>query len=172
VIHPGVTFRPATLDDVDGVLALWAGAGAEPTSTDDPDGLRALLGHDAGALIVAEHGGRIVGSVIAGWDGWRGSVHRLVVTPGHRRSGLGMALVERAEARLAAVGARRLQAIVVASDSRARAFWGSTAWRRQTERLRYVRGGAGEDGAGEDGAGEDGAGLRRPAPSSTPPAPG
>ena len=39
--------------------------------------------------MVAESSGQIAGSVIAGWDGWRGSVYRLAVAPAHRRSGSG-----------------------------------------------------------------------------------
>ena len=75
------TFRSAELDDVAAVLELWRAADAEPTHTDDTASLRRLIAHQPGALIVAEAGPRIVGTVIAGWDGWRGSVYRLVVTP-------------------------------------------------------------------------------------------
>jgi ribosomal protein S18 acetylase RimI-like enzyme len=139
--RPGISFRAGGRDDVEEVLGLWADAEAEPTSTDDAAGLLELVSHDAGALIVAEDRGRIVGTVIAGWDGWRGSVYRLAVAPTHRREGLGRALVTRAEDRLRALGARRLQAIVVASDARATGFWPSTGWSRQSARLRYVRGG-------------------------------
>jgi ribosomal protein S18 acetylase RimI-like enzyme len=126
---------------VDRVLGLWAEAEAEPTSTDDAAGVVALLSHDADALIVAEERDRIVGTVIAGWDGWRGSVYRLTVAPTHRRRGLGRALVDLAEERLGSLGARRLQTIVVETDDRATAFWPSTGWNRQSARLRYVSGG-------------------------------
>lgn len=89
---------------------------------------------------MAEAHGHIVGSVIAGWDGWRGSVYRLAVTPTHRRSGLGRRLLEAAEARLSELGAVRLQAIVVASDARATGFWRKNDWEEQTQRLRFVKG--------------------------------
>ena len=42
--------------------------------------------------MVAESDQQIVGTVIAGWDGWRGSIYRLVVAPSHRRAGLGRRL--------------------------------------------------------------------------------
>jgi ribosomal protein S18 acetylase RimI-like enzyme len=132
--------RAATADEAGAVLELWRDADAEPTHTDDVDSIRLLMDHDPSALIVAVEGGRIIGSVIAGWDGWRGSIYRLAVAPDHRRSGLGRRLLDAAEARIAALGGVRLQAIVVETDSRATAFWRASGWQQQTERLRFVKG--------------------------------
>jgi ribosomal protein S18 acetylase RimI-like enzyme len=133
------TLRSAGMDDIDAVLTLWQQADAEPTHTDDRQSLQRLITHQPGALIVADTG-RVVGSVIAGWDGWRGSIYRLVVAPAHRRTGLGRRLVTEAERRLSAMGAVRLQAIVVETDGRATGFWKNSGWEQQTARLRFVRG--------------------------------
>jgi ribosomal protein S18 acetylase RimI-like enzyme len=130
--------RAATAEDSAGVLALWQEA-AEPTSTDSADALGNLLRRDPGALIVAEAGGRIVGSVIAGWDGWRGAVYRLAVAPDHRRRGLGQALLRAAEERLTELGGRRLHAIVVESNADAVAFWTATDWEHQAGQLRFAK---------------------------------
>jgi ribosomal protein S18 acetylase RimI-like enzyme len=132
--------RPAEPGDIPGVLALWASEAA-PTSTDTADALLRLLQRDPGALIVADAEGELVGSVVAGWDGWRGSVYRLVVARTQRRRGLGRQLLRAAEDRLVMLGARRLHAIVVEEDSRAVAFWLSTAWEHQVGQRRYTRGG-------------------------------
>jgi ribosomal protein S18 acetylase RimI-like enzyme len=131
--------RPATVDDVEEVLAFWREA-AQATSTDTSEALVGLIRRDPGALIVAESDGRIVGTVIAGWDGWRGSIYRLVVAPSHRRRGLGRQLLGAAEARLAAVGAVRMQAIVVETEPQAMGFWRESAWEEQVHRARFVRG--------------------------------
>ena len=125
--------------DIPAVLALWE-ASAAPTSTDTAQALECLLERDTGALIVAEAAGEIVGSVIAGWDGWRGSVYRLAVAPTHRRHGLGRRLLQKAEHHLDALGVRRMHAIVVATDSRAVGFWQATEWEHQRDQLRYARG--------------------------------
>ena len=132
--------RAATLADVPEVLALWREAEAEPTHTDNLESVSQLLRRDPASLIVAEASGRIVGSVIAAWDGWRGSLYRLAVAPSHRRRGLGRQLVQAAEQRLTGVGASRLQAIAVESDLQATAFWRASGWEEQTERLRFVKG--------------------------------
>ncbi len=134
------SLRTGQLSDVDSVLRLWVASAAEPTHTDDAGSLTALVVHDPSALIVAEADGAIIGSVIAAWDGWRGSVYRLVVAPAHRRRGLGRQLLGAAEARLAAVGANRLQAIVVESEPGAMGFWRDSGWGQQADRARFVRG--------------------------------
>jgi ribosomal protein S18 acetylase RimI-like enzyme len=130
--------RPATAEDSAGVLELWREA-AEPTSTDSAEALGNLLRRDPEALIVAEAGGRIVGSVIAGWDGWRGAIYRLAVAPDHRRRGLGRALLRAAEEHLTALGGRRLHAIVVKSNANAVAFWTATDWEHQDGQLRFAK---------------------------------
>jgi ribosomal protein S18 acetylase RimI-like enzyme len=134
------SLRTAQRSDVGSVLRLWIEAAAEPTHTDDVDSLNALVAHDPSALLIAEEEGTIVGSVIAAWDGWRGSIYRLVVAPSHRRRGLGRQLLAQAEARLAAAGAIRQQAIVVETERPAMGFWDDSGWERQAHRVRYVRG--------------------------------
>jgi ribosomal protein S18 acetylase RimI-like enzyme len=131
--------RAALPGDVPAVVAFWRRA-AEPTSTDSPDAVAALVRRDPGALILAEAAGEIVGSVVAGWDGWRGSVYRLAVAPSHRRQGLGATLLGAAEARLAALGVRRMHAIVVGDSDLAVAFWEASDWERQDGQLRYTKG--------------------------------
>ncbi len=131
--------RPAESADIPGVLALWRESAA-PTSTDTTAALTGLLQRDPGALIVAGPAGAIVGSVIAGWDGWRGSVYRLAVAPAHRRRGIGGRLLHAAEERLVALGARRLHAIVVGTDAVAVGFWDATNWEHQLEQRRYTWG--------------------------------
>jgi ribosomal protein S18 acetylase RimI-like enzyme len=131
--------RPAIATDVPAVLALWREVAA-PTSTDNEAAVSALLFRDPGALIVADDRGRIVGSVIAGWDGWRGSVYRLAVASRHRRHGLGARLLRAAEDRLSALGAERMHAIVVGTDAGAVGFWQATDWERQPGQLRFTKG--------------------------------
>jgi ribosomal protein S18 acetylase RimI-like enzyme len=139
-VHVAWSVRTGQLSDIDSVLRFWAESGAEPTHTDDVAGLSTLMTHDPSALIVAEEDGSIVGSVIAAWDGWRGSIYRLVVAPSHRRRGLGRQLLGAADTRLATVGAVRVQAIVVETEPKAIGFWGESGWERQVDRARFVRG--------------------------------
>ncbi|HEU4658179.1 MAG TPA: GNAT family N-acetyltransferase, partial [Capillimicrobium sp.] len=81
----------------------------------------------------------VVGSLVAAFNGWRGSFYRLAVHPDHRRRGLATALLRRGEERLAALGGRRLDAIVVSTEEAALAFWAAAGYERQVERERFVR---------------------------------
>jgi ribosomal protein S18 acetylase RimI-like enzyme len=121
------------------VLALWRSAGAVETTTDDAEALHALLGRDPGALLLAEEDGDVVGVLIAGWNGWRGSFYRLAVRPDRRRAGIATRLVRAGEERLAALGARRLDAIVVSDEDDAARFWAAAGYEQQSKRLRFVR---------------------------------
>jgi ribosomal protein S18 acetylase RimI-like enzyme len=133
--------RAATAADIPEVLAFWRQA-ADPTSTDSSEALASLLARDPGALIVAVAAadGKIMGTVVAGWDGWRGSVYRLAVEEQHRRAGLGTELLRAAESRLAELGARRMYAIVVGSSDDALRFWEASDWEYQHGQRRYAKG--------------------------------
>jgi ribosomal protein S18 acetylase RimI-like enzyme len=132
--------RTATADDLRSILELWGHAQVEPGHTDDFESLTKLIMHDPEAVLVAVEEAAIVGSVIAAWDGWRGTIYRLAVTPSYRRRGLGTELVGAAVKRLRAVGAVRLQAIVVETDAQAAGFWRAGDWIEQVERLRFTLG--------------------------------
>ena len=134
------TVRIGSTSDIEAVLLLWTGSGSEPTHTDDAPSVQAFIEHDGSALLVAEDRGELVGSVLAGWDGWRGSVYRLAVAPSHRRRGLARRLLAEAEAHLHSVGGRRLQAIVVETEPAATGFWRAGGWEEQRHRLRFVKG--------------------------------
>ena len=133
------TIRVGTLADRATVLALWLAAGSVPSATDDEEGLRRLLDRDAECLLVAEADGEIVGSLIAAWDGWRGSFYRLAVDPAWRRRGLASELVTAGEDRLRRLGAVRLTAIVAEGEGGAAELWGSAGYERQQRRGRFVR---------------------------------
>jgi ribosomal protein S18 acetylase RimI-like enzyme len=131
--------RTGTAADVDAVLTLWKRAETGPSSTESADDVRWLLERDPDALLVADAEGEVVGSLIVGWDGWRGTFYRLAVDPAHRRRGLATRLVRAGEERLRSLGAKRLNAIVESEEDDAMAFWASAGYELQTARSRFVK---------------------------------
>ena len=121
------------------MLDLWASSGGPPSVSDTPEAVCLLLESDPGSLLVAESDGAVIGSLIAGWDGWRGSFYRLAVRPDHRRRGLGRRLVREGEKRLRERGAGRLDAIVAADEAVAAGFWEALGYERQRDRVRFVQ---------------------------------
>ena len=134
--------RPPRPDEAQQVLALWQEADATPSPTDTRDEVTRLLGEASAVLLVVEADGRLVGTVIGGWDGWRGNIYRLAVLPAYRRRGIARALVGEAERRLHRMGARRISALVESDHLWATDFWDSlraSGYRHDERMRRYVK---------------------------------
>ena len=133
-----MTIRWASAGDVDAVIALWAAARTTAASTpDDAAGVEGAIA--LGALLVAEVDGALVGTLIAGWDGWRGNMYRLAVLPAHRRRGVARALVAAGERRLRELGARRITALVARDDAAAASVWRDAGFAHDEAIARFVR---------------------------------
>jgi len=139
-----IVIRPCRVAEFPAVLALWQRAGAIPSPTDTLVELEQLIAHQDDGLLVAveDEDGVIVGSVIGGWDGWRGNIYRLAVAPEARRHGLARRLVDDAVRVLNARGAHRISALVERHEAHAVGFWDSLidrGWRRDERMLRYIK---------------------------------
>jgi ribosomal protein S18 acetylase RimI-like enzyme len=131
--------RTADVADVPAVLAFWKAAAEGTSVSDDIAGVSRLIERDPEALILAERGGELVGTVIAGWDGWRASLYRLAVHPDHRRQGISRTLLDTAHARFAAVGGRRADAMVLVANESGQQAWAAAGYEREEHWRRWVR---------------------------------
>ncbi|KAA6216482.1 GNAT family N-acetyltransferase [Streptomyces filamentosus] len=134
-----IQLRTAEPSEAESVLAFWEQAAEGTSISDDVDGVRRLLARDPGALILAVEDDVIVGSVIAGWDGWRASLYRLAVLPSHRRRGISKVLLNAAEERFAALGGRRADAMVLEANERAHHAWAAAGYEREERWRRWVK---------------------------------
>jgi ribosomal protein S18 acetylase RimI-like enzyme len=132
--------RAASAADTDGLLELWREAAEnDARPPDTAQAVTALLGRDPDAVIVAEHDGALIGSIIAGWDGWRYHLYRLAVRPDWRRRGVGSALLAAAERRVSALGATRVDAMVLDRNDLGQNLWQAGGYRRQDDWRRWVK---------------------------------
>jgi ribosomal protein S18 acetylase RimI-like enzyme len=132
--------RTACRADIDDLLVLWAVAAEnESRPADTPAAIAVLLDRDPDAVIVADHDGDLIGSIIAGWDGWRCHLYRLAVRPDARRLGVGTALLAAAEERLTALGATRIDAMVLAANDLGQNLWRARGYTEHTDWRRWVK---------------------------------
>jgi ribosomal protein S18 acetylase RimI-like enzyme len=132
--------RPARAGDLPAVLAFWASAaedGHRPVDTEAA--LTSLLARDPHALILAEAGPALVGTIVAGWDGWRCHLYRLAVAPAHRGQGIGRRLVDAAERRFRELGGTRADAMVLDDNPQAHGLWRALGYAPQAAWSRWVK---------------------------------
>lgn len=86
-----IIYRNATLDDCPAILDLWRMHWRpQPYEANLPNKIEM----DPGLVILAEAEGKIVGTIIGGWDGWWAWVYRVAVHPDYQRQGIASRLFE------------------------------------------------------------------------------
>jgi ribosomal protein S18 acetylase RimI-like enzyme len=141
----GIAVRAYRVEDEEAVVALWADVfGYEQARNNPLLDVRRKRDAQPEFFLLAEEGGRVVGTVMGGYDGHRGWAHRLAVAPAQRRRGIGEALMRRLEAELDVAGCPKLNLQVRASATRWKT---ASAWARsfraRRSRQPHVAGGEG-----------------------------
>ncbi|HVW89326.1 MAG TPA: GNAT family acetyltransferase [Gaiellaceae bacterium] len=122
--------RPFHEDDTEAVVALWEESGLTRPWNDPRKDIARKLGVQREWFLVVEDEGQVVASVMAGYDGHRGWVNYLAVTPSHRGRGLARALMTEVERLLGDAGCPKVNLQVRTTNEAALGFY---------ERLGYKR---------------------------------
>lgn len=141
-MSPEITIRPARENEAAAVVRLWKESDATPSITDSAEEVTRLTREQGAVLLVATDNDQVVGSVIGGWDGWRGNIYRLTVRQDHRCKGLAKTLVQEVSRALFDKGARRLSALVEYEHELAVGFWDSMrdyGWVIDPRFVRYIK---------------------------------
>jgi len=109
----------------DGVDALWRKCFPnDPPRNRAETAIPAKLALNDGLLLVAEDGtGKVIGTIMAGYDGHRGWLYAVAVDPASQRCGIGTGLVEEACLRLHARGCVKVNLQVRAGNEAVAAFY-------------------------------------------------
>jgi ribosomal protein S18 acetylase RimI-like enzyme len=134
-----MTIRPAVAADVPVVLEFWPRAGASPSPTDNTEDLRRVLDCPTAILLIAEGEGKLMGTLIATFDGWRAHIFRLAIDPLARRRGIARALVDEAEQLLSQWGAKRVIALVELDHPWAISFWEAIGYAHDPNMQRHFK---------------------------------
>ncbi len=134
-----VTIREALPADFDAVIAMWHSIDRHTELPDKAEYLQRFHDFSPDLFLVAEVDGRLVGTIIGGWDGWRGHIARLAADPALRRKGIARKLVNEIESRLRARGARRIYALVDRRSAPAIPFWESAGYSANEDIIQFSR---------------------------------
>src|SRR5512134_963166 len=100
-----VKVRAYSTADRPAVTALWREVFADDPPWNEPEGMiDRKLTVQPELFLVAELEGRVVGTVLGGFDGVRGWIHHLAVAPPHRRKGIAKLLMRAVEDGLKILG--------------------------------------------------------------------
>jgi ribosomal protein S18 acetylase RimI-like enzyme len=100
----------------EGVVDLWKACGLTRPWNDPERDIDRISSHQTGKLFLLLNQGKLVGSVMTGYDGHRGSVYYLSVHPGVQKNGLGKILMEHCEDYLRSLGCPKLNLSIRTSN--------------------------------------------------------
>ena len=129
--------RVMTIDDYDGVYALWKKIkGFGIRSIDDSrEGVERFLKRNPTTSVVAVEDGKVVGSILCGHDGRRGCLYHVCVDEAYRRHGIGKDMVVYAMKALQDEKINKVSLIAFTQNDIGNAFWNTIGW---TERLDQI----------------------------------
>ncbi|MGI9576529.1 GNAT family acetyltransferase [Alloalcanivorax xenomutans] len=116
LVRKSTEIRSFRESDRESMIALWEECGLPRPWNDPNSDISRKLQVQPELFFVGEVGGKVMASVMAGYDGHCGSVFYLAVSPEHQRRGFGKPLMRKIEEALTAMGYPKLN-IVVRSSS-------------------------------------------------------
>lgn len=116
--------------DYPAVRDLWEGMekGVYVGRSDTPQEIEKKILRDPDLFLVAEEDGRIIGSVIGGYDGRRGLLYHLAVARDFRHRGLGGLLLDEVEVRLRDKGCLKCYLMVALDNPDVERFYQKRGW--------------------------------------------
>lgn len=126
-MEQSVTLRAFKPSDTQKVVVVWDKAGLLRPWNDPLKDIQRKLDEMASARAswfwVAECEGLLVGAVMAGYDGHRGSVNYLGVDPDYQKAGIGRLFMRQIEADLLAVGCPKINLLIRSDNLGVHAFY-------------------------------------------------
>ena len=137
-----ITTRLVTIEDYDGIFALWNSTEQSKRALnpvdDSREGIARYLKRNPTTcfLALSKDGSgdapEVVGVILTGHDGRRGIIHHMCVHPSFRRQGIARMLVQKAEEALKAEGINKIFGLVFKDNETANAFWENQGYTLRT----------------------------------------
>ena len=122
-----ITYKTLTFDDYDELWTLWnqveqTKRGLNPVD-DSREGITRYIKRNPTTCFAAIHNGKIIGTILTGYDGRWAIFHHLCVHPDFQRMGIGRSLVSKAEEAFKKEGITKILGFVFKDNDKANTFW-------------------------------------------------
>ena len=115
--------RPFHQNDTDTLIRLWQHCGLTRPWNDPRKDIERKLQCQAELFFVGELNGIVISSAMCGYDGHRGSVYYLAVSPEQQSKGIGVQMMQHIEATLTSLGCPKLNLQIRSSNLDVKAFY-------------------------------------------------
>lgn len=122
--------RPYHPADEAAVIALWHDCGLTRPWNDPVKDIARKLTVQPDLFLVGECEGGIVGALMAGYDGHRGWINYLAVSPAHQRRGHATVLMRMAERKLLEMGCPKINLLIRAGNTAVQGFYESLGFQQ------------------------------------------
>ncbi|WP_395750176.1 GNAT family acetyltransferase [Prosthecobacter sp.] len=113
----------------DQVIALWESVFGHETAHNRPaPAIDKKLAVEDGLFFVAIIGNKVIGTIMAGYDGHRGWIYSVAVHAEYRKQGVGSQLVAHAERALTERGCMKINLQIVAGNEAVATFYASLGY--------------------------------------------
>ena len=120
--------RPYQASDLAQVLALWRACNLTIAANDPRKDIVRKLAVSPEQFLLGEFEGKVVASVMTGYEGHRGWINYLAVAPSHRRKSYGRLMMAAAEQLLDELGCPKINLQVRSANASVVAFYASLGY--------------------------------------------
>jgi len=118
-----IKIKPYHKNQQSEVIQLWNGCGLVISSNDPIKDIQRKLKVRPELFLVAVSGKKLIGTVMAGYEGHRGWINYLAVDPTRRKLGIGRKLMVAAEKRLKRAGCPKINLQIRENNVQVQAFY-------------------------------------------------
>lgn len=125
--------RNMKIEDYDEVFKLWASCGIHLKKSDEREEIARMIQHNPDTCLVGENNGEIIAAVMGGFDGRRGMIHHLAISPAYQGKGFGKILLEKLELCFQNLGVIKTHLFITSSNSKVVGFYNKLGYVRRDE---------------------------------------
>ena len=118
-----IKIRKFSLTDTKAIIRLWKACGLVVPDNNPLKDIQRKRKEHPELFLVAVENGKLVGTVMGGYDGHRGAINYLAVAANFQHRGIGQLLMSEVEARLRKLGCPKINLFVRITNGKVKKFY-------------------------------------------------